>query len=183
MKDKEYIIIHGLGGSPQGHWQDFLYKELQNQGKKVLFPQFPNNSQPSLEDWICELHGLKEHIHENTVVIAHSMGVILWLHYISKYIDTRINKAILVAPPSREFLVSHDFAKSFADFSLDKENFHRVNLHSLLIASTNDEYCLPSAWEKFGKILDLDYLELAPEAGHINMASGYGKWQDFLKHL
>lgn len=183
MKDKVYLIIHGLGGSPKGHWQDYLYEDLETQGENVIFPQFPDKDEPDLEAWISTLHSYKEYIHDNTVVIAHSMGVILWLHYISKYNNIRINKAILVAPPSKEFLLTHSFAKTFADFQLNKENFHMTNYSSLLIASRNDDYCLPSAWENFGKKLDLNYLELPPEAKHINIASGYGKWVELLKLL
>lgn len=183
MKNEEYIIIHGLGGSPKEHWQNFLYQDLEARGKKVLFPQFPNNTEPSLELWLSQLHSLKKHIHENTIIIAHSMGVILWLHYISRYKNIKVKKSILVAPPSKDFLLSHQYAKSFSEFILDAKNFHHTNMSSLLIATNNDKYCIPKAQEIFGKVLNLPYLELPPEAGHINIDSGYGKWEDLTKYL
>ena len=180
MKKREYIIIHGLNGSPEGHWQHFLHEDLRERGEKVFFPQFPNNNSPNLELWLKYFDKYKNHIHENTIIIAHSMGVIFWLHFIEKNFNIKIKKCILVAPPSRDFLERHEYTKSFSNFVLDKNLFHRVNKSSLLIATANDEYCIPEAKEAFG-LLDIEYYSLPPKAGHINILSGYGKWEKILE--
>ena len=181
MKKKEFIIIHGLNGSPKGHWQDFLYEDLKELGENVFFPQFSNNGNPNLNLWLEQLHKLEKHINENTVVIAHSMGVILWLNYLNKYKKTRILNTILVAPPSNDFLKSNKTTNSFSNFILDKDLFHDSTNKSLLIASTNDEYCTETAKKAFSDILNINYLELLADSGHINIDSGFGRWDDILK--
>lgn len=181
MKNREYIILHGLNGSPEGHWQHFLYDDLKKRGEKLFFPQFPKNDRPDLNIWIKYLDKFRNHIHENTVIIAHSMGVILWLHYIQKRANIRVKKCILVAPPSKDFLDKGDFTRSFSEFVLDRELFHKINKNSLLIATDNDQYCIPRAQVIFGKGLGIDYLPLPSEAKHINVSSGYGKWEKILE--
>lgn len=180
MKNKEYIILHGLNGSPENHWQWFLYKDLKILGEKVYFPQFPNNEKPDLDKWIHYLSKFKNHIHKNTVIIAHSMGVILWLHYLEKNTEIKVNKTILVAPPSAVFLDSNDFTKTFSSFHLNKGLVKNSTKKALLIASQNDKFCLPSAKEIFLEKLNIDYMELPPKAGHININSGYGYWKEIL---
>jgi len=78
-------------------------------------------------------------------------------------------------------LKSNKNAYSFANFVLDKELFHTSTNKSLLIASTNDEYCTETAKKAFSDILKINYLELAPSSGHINIDSGFGRWNDILK--
>lgn len=180
MKNTEYIILHGLNGSSQGHWQWYLHKDLKKLGKKVYFPQFPNNENPDLNTWMNYLDKFKKHIHENTVIIAHSMGVILWLHYLEKNIGIKIKKIILVAPPSKDFLESNDSTKTFSNFVLNNELFQNSTKNSFLIATENDEFCLPNAKINFLEKLNMNYLELPPEAGHINIKSGYGYWEKIL---
>lgn len=176
----KYLILHGYNGSNEGHWQHFLYNDLKNLNKKVYFPQFPNNSHPNLEKWINYLNKFKNKIDENTTIIAHSMGVILWLHYISRYNNIKAKKIILVAPPSNEFLLSNENTISFSNFNLNGNLLKKISKDNLLIASTNDEYCTETAKEVFVKPLEINYIELPPKAGHINIKSGYGKWNDIL---
>lgn len=182
MKRKEFLIIHGLNGSPSEHWQGHLYQELRTNKEKVFFPQFPNNNKPDLEKWLKYMNRFDKHIHENTVIIAHSMGAILWFHYIQNNPHKKVKKVILVAPPSREFLLGSANTNSFSNFLLDKEIFYKTSLDSLLIATTNDEYCKDTAYKEFGIPLEMNYFELEPKARHINIQSGYGKW-DYIYSL
>ena len=68
-----------------------------------------------------------------------------------------------------------------SNFILDKDLFHDSTNKSLLIASTNDEYCTETAKKAFANILKTNYLELPADSGHINIDSGFGRWDDILK--
>ncbi|MBN2838674.1 MAG: alpha/beta hydrolase [Fusobacteriaceae bacterium] len=181
MERKEFVIIHGLNGSPVGHWQDFLYRELNTKNYRVYFPQFSENSYPRLNVWLNELNKLEEHIHSNTVIIAHSMGVILWLYYLEKYRNTKVLKTILVAPPSNDFLRNHIYTEEFSNFPLNKGLLRKSCKNNLLIASRGDKYCPETAKEIFVKSLELEYKELPSTAGHINIESGFGKWEEIFE--
>lgn len=182
MKNREFIIIHGLNGSPTGHWQDFLFNYLINNNETVHFLDFPNKDKPELELWLAHLQSYEKNLHENTIVIAHSMGVILWLHYINRFLKTKIKKLILVAPPSNEFLLSSKKTESFADFQLNKKNLHSSAQDIVMIATNNDNYCIQGAESSFAKILEIPFIELPMEARHINIDSGYGEW-DLIQNL
>lgn len=175
--NKTYIIIHGLNGSPEGHWQHILFENLKSHGENVLFPQFSKNSKPVLKNWLGELNSLINNIEGEKVIIAHSLGVILWFHYTNSYKIEEVSSLLLVAPPGNSALSSIKELNSFADINIDKDKFKKSAKKIRLVATENDSYCIENAINIYGKALNLDYDILSPDKGHINMKSGYGEWK------
>lgn len=179
---RNIVIIHGLNGSPKGHWQYILNKQLKSINDRVFFPQFSNNIKPNLELWLQELNDLFEEIEGEINIVAHSMGVILLLHYLQKYTRS-FNNVLLVAPPSNDFLINNKNTDTFANFPLNPKDFEEKVKNTLLVASNNDIYCKEGAVNLFGHKLSIETLLLADSYGHINIDSGHGKWDFPLKWL
>lgn len=158
-----------------------MYRELKNREEKVEFPQFSNNSKPNLNIWLKELEESINRLDGKITVIAHSMGVILWLYYAFAKNKKLAERLALVAPPSRSFLINNKEGNGFKDFPVDKETLKKSAEEIILIASNGDKYFPEGAIDVLGKELELDSELLEREAGHINTESGYGRWDYILE--
>ena len=55
-----FIIVHGIQGSPEENWFPWLKKELELSGCNVFVPQFPNPQKPVLSEWLETLDQYKD---------------------------------------------------------------------------------------------------------------------------
>lgn len=180
--NQSFLILHGLGGSGPEHWQTWLYKQLVDAGEKVYYPTLPDYNNPQLENWIHTLEETFEGILSDQItVVAHSLGCILWLHFVSKneqLIKRLVKRVVLVAPPSP--FLKHEIIQGFFPIPLKgRETIQSCN-NILQIQSTNDPYCSVED-SHFFKDLGLEQ-HLVFNKGHINIDSGFGEWQWILDY-
>ncbi|MEH7414394.1 alpha/beta hydrolase [Neobacillus drentensis] len=178
MSQQHFLIIHGLGGSGHDHWQTWLADTLTENNYPVSYPTFSTFDAPNLTVWLKELHQAMETIPANSelTVITHSLGSLLWLHYGAATTKKLAKRVILVAPPSPTITLKE--APSFFPVPLNSSHLSRTAEEILFIHSNNDPYC---NMEDAGNYLNLDHPSVVlPNAGHINPASGYGKWPSIL---
>jgi predicted alpha/beta hydrolase family esterase len=175
-----YLVLHGLGGSIDGHWQEWLTRELRKRGNRVWFPQFPQWDHPDKETW---LNCLDETINEipddgPLVVITHSLGCILWIHYASQRNARKVDRLIMVCPPSNQ--LDQEEIQNFFPLPVDKTHLRTIAQKSFLILSTNDPFLPQGELQQYFEY-HIPCLIL-PGQGHINIQSGYGSWP-WMLHL
>jgi uncharacterized protein len=175
MNKHSFLIIHGLGGSGPDHWQSWLFHKLKQYNFHVCFPKFSNDNNPNKQVWLQELSAAFQSLPKNQqkTVITHSLGCLLWLHYIAVQTNQIADHVILVAPPSPKVVLPE--ARSFYPVPLDRENLLRAEADTLFIHSTNDPYCGIEDSIYYLK-LDIPTILLS-NMGHINTKSGHDKWQ------
>ncbi|UAK16979.1 RBBP9/YdeN family alpha/beta hydrolase [Sporolactobacillus terrae] len=173
-----YLVLHGLGGSKGGHWQEWLTESLKRKGKKVWFPQFSDWDRPLKNVWLNQLNRTLEQIpDEPLTVVAHSLGCILWIHYAAQRLSRRIDRVIMVCPPSPYHKKAE--IQDFFPLPEAKQSLAAAAKKSLFVLSTNDPF-LPQA--DMGHFLTYCLpCFIIPEQGHINLDSGYGPWPWMLK--
>jgi uncharacterized protein len=174
ITQNSFLIIHGLGGSGADHWQTWLAQELKQRSHHVCYPTFSNFDSPNKKVWLEELSDSMKTIPENNnlTVITHSLGCLLWLHYVRSQNKQIAEKVILVAPPSPSIILSE--AKSFYPVPLNGNDLKRTAEELLFVHSSNDPYC---SMEDSKNYINLDLPSVTiPNAGHINTQSGHGKW-------
>lgn len=71
--------------------------ELEKIGYDVIMEQLPNNNAPDLEKQLAFLEQYKDRLDEHSVIIGHSMGGFLGMHFVER-LGKKINKLICVAP-------------------------------------------------------------------------------------
>lgn len=162
------LLLPGLGGSGEGHWQDYWRDALPD----ARFVEQGNWDKPDLDDWIATV---AEAITANpgATLVGHSLGAILIAHLAARLPDLPIAGALLVAPADvEESRKSLAVIRGFGPLPLAP-----IPYRSILVASRNDPYMrferakvLASVWES--QFLDLGH------AGHINVESGYGPWPE-----
>jgi uncharacterized protein len=163
------LIITGLGDSGEKHWQSHWLKNFKNATKVHQ----DNYEAPQLANWLKTLHETIEKLNEPTILVAHSLGVSLVLHWAAQNTNPNIIGALLVAPADVNSVVrTPQEIRNFAPMPMLKLPFP-----SILVVSEDDTYVsLPRAqyfadnWES--KMINIG------NKGHINSASNLGHWEE-----
>lgn len=175
---REYLIVHGWEGSGPDHWQTWLANKLTAAGETVRYPRLPDPDHPVLERWLEALDDEVMAMGEPRIVICHSLGSALWLHYAQQRAFEPVSRLLLVAPPGPKTLEAVTEVSGFSPIPLAADTVHQSAEDIRLVCSSGDEYCQEGGAEYYGENLSLTTDVLPPEAGHINTDSAYGAWPE-----
>ena len=174
---RRFLILHGWQNRrPPSHWQWQLAEALRAEAEPVLYPQLPDPDRPSPTAWRelvrAELGQLGA---GERIVIAHSLAVLVWLDLAPALTAAeRVDRVLLVSPPSREVLRSHVEVAAFADIPIDPVGVGAAAATTRLVGSDDDPYCPGGADVEYAALrLDTDVLS---GAGHLDTEAGYGVW-------
>ncbi|MER0440128.1 alpha/beta fold hydrolase [Emticicia sp. W12TSBA100-4] len=168
-----YFIIPGLGNSDENHWQT----HFENSGENFIRINQKSWDEPDCEDWIQNIEkAVSDYEPSNVVLIAHSMGCTAVAQWAKRFPKT-IKGALLVAPSDIENPVYTFPMTGFTPIPLEKLPFK-----SIVVASSNDIWVSEERAKFFADAWGSEYLNIG-EAGHINVAGGYGEWPAGLELL
>jgi len=174
---RRFLVVHGWQNRrPVGHWQWQLTEALRAGGDHVLYPQFPSPDQPSLAEWTELLRAELAQLGDGErVVVAHSLGCWVWLAVAATLTpEERVDRVLLVAPPSAQVLAGFPEVAEFASVPQDARALARAAGSTRLAAADDDPYCPGGAATVFAGLgLDTDVL---PGAAHLDLDAGYGPW-------
>lgn len=156
------LILPGLDGSPDPHWQQW-WAAIDPTALTVEQHDWAN---PTHEAWEAELAGAILQ-HPNCILVGHSLGAILAARILTRWPQLRVSAALLVAP------ANPDRSPRLASFAGIPSR--PLGVPSILVASRNDPWMsfaqsssLAGTWGS--ELVDLGF------AGHVNIASGFGPW-------
>ena len=179
ISDFDILIIPGLGGSAQDHWQSRWEAKLST-ARRV---EQHNWDSPRLEDWTGRIIAAVEGAQRPVLLVAHSLGVTAVVHAAPRMPPNVVRGAFLVAPPADSVLIEAA-GPGFTPLPRAPLPFP-----SVLVASRNDPFAPYDESEEISYAWGSRLLD-AGEAGHINTDSGHGPWPEglmslagFLKHL
>jgi uncharacterized protein len=177
VPDRRFLVLHGWQNHrPVGHWQWQLTEALRASGEHVLYPQFPSTDDPALPAWTAVLRAELAQLGDGErIVVAHSLAVWLWWAVAGTLTpDERVDRVLLVAPPSAEVLASYPQVAEFAHVRPDPAALARAAGSTRLVAADDDPYCPGGAATVFAGLgLDTD---VVPGAAHLDLDAGYGRW-------
>jgi uncharacterized protein len=160
------LILPGLFGSGEGHWQHHWLREHPD---SRLVEQ-DDWDRPRLHDWMLRLEEtLAEE--DDAYIVAHSLGCLLAAQLAGRPSARRVRGALLVAPcdlPSTEAL--HPGHLAFGTMPTKALPFA-----SIVVGSLNDIYISLDRLTMFARLWKSDLRNIGL-AGHINVASGFGRW-------
>ncbi|PZQ96708.1 MAG: hypothetical protein DI533_14040 [Cereibacter sphaeroides] len=156
------LIIPGLDGSPEPHWQHWWASK----DPSALVVDQSDWSTPTPEAWEAEVAGAILR-HPGSVLVGHSLGSVLIARLLTKWPQLQVRAAILVAPaePSRSVRI--------ARFGPVPQR--PLGVPAMVVASRNDP------WMSFARARDLaqgwgaGIIDMG-HVGHINVTSGFGPW-------
>lgn len=162
------LIIPGLRGSEPGHWQDWW---LRNDPNARLVAQRDWHD-PRPGDWAGALVEATR-ADPYCWLVAHSLGAILVANLAAERLDLRVSGALLVAPADIEDASwTPPALRAFGPISLAPLPFPAT-----VVASRNDPFArLPRA-RALARAWGARFVDYG-DAGHINVAAGFGVWPD-----
>jgi predicted alpha/beta hydrolase family esterase len=160
------LIVPGLGGSGETHWQTHLQRVLPG----TIRVEQDDWDRPDLARWLARLARAVESW-PGAVLVAHSLGCPLIAHLAHRRPDLDIAAALLVAPADVSS-ARHTPRQThgFAPIPLRPLPFR-----SIVVASTNDSYIAIDRTRELADAWDAEFVDAGP-VGHINVASGFGPW-------
>jgi len=171
-----FVILHGLDGSPAGHWQKWLEEELLTRDFRVQFPDLPEKEAPELQDWLVLLHSTIVDAGPNVTVVAHSLGAVLWMQYASLSSGAAVERVLLVAPPGLSELDELGRIRGHRSVSFDRERIHFAARTNLMAGSLQDPFCRRGFADEYSRPLDITPIYLPDHFRHVNIESGHGPW-------
>ncbi len=156
------IIVPGWHDSGPGHWQSLWAEQLPG----AVRVQQDDWITPSRLAWTTSITRTILNQPGPVIVVAHSLGCMATVHLPPEAVQ-RIQGALLVAPadPERRGVLA-DFAPV---------PYQRLPYRHILVASSNDPYCSVRTAGAYARAWGSDFVRLQ-NAGHINVASGFGPW-------
>ncbi|SDI12192.1 RBBP9/YdeN family alpha/beta hydrolase [Propionivibrio dicarboxylicus] len=154
------LIVPGRGNSEAGHWQTLLEASI---GRASRVDQAWNDN--DIVTWAGNIDQAVQQAERAPLVVAHSFGC-LATAYAQIVLGTPIGATLFVAPAAPE------------RFGLDTTLFaHPLGRPGLLVASENDPWLSFAAATALAQHWRIPQISLG-RAGHVNVASGYGRWPD-----
>lgn len=174
LSECDVLIVPGLSGSDDGHWQTRWEGRLSTAARVVQADWHA----PDRDSWAATLANAANAATRPVVIVAHSLGVLTAAHAAPDFMPGKIIGGFLVAVPDADRL--EDMPQEVRQFAPIPTA--PLPFPALLVASRNDPYC---SFERAQEIA-LDWgaqLVDAGEAGHLNLASGHGPWPEGLMRL
>lgn len=171
MEDKKtkILIIPGLGGSGEKHWQSFWLLNYSNSVKVIQ----ENWDAPKLNIWLKKLNEEILRLDCPIIIVAHSLSVSLVLHWTNLHNNSNVIGALLVAPADVDS-PDHtpDVVRSFAPMPTTELPFP-----SIVVTSNNDPYININRAKYFAENWKSDFINIGSK-GHINSESNLENWTE-----
>ena len=176
------LIIPGLRDHVADHWQTLLQAKLAN----VLSVPPLETDKLNCEKRVAAIQAQLEKIEGPVILVAHSAGVLMTLHWAAKH-HHDIQGALLVTPPDLEINWPENYpsADTLRQEGWDPLPNQALPFPSIVVASTNDHLASYQAVRTMAKTWGSQLVSLG-EVGHLNPAAGYGYWaqaEQFIQQL
>jgi uncharacterized protein len=176
------LIVPGLRDHVADHWQTLLEARLP---KAACVPRMERDKL-SCAAWVAELDRSLAAIAGPVVLVAHSAGVMITVHWAQRHARP-IKGALLAAPP--------DFESPLPEGYPTQEVLRgngwlptpraRLPFRSIVAASTNDPLGRLDRVTELAGAWGSELVNVGA-VGHLNPAAGYGDWpraDDFIREL
>jgi predicted alpha/beta hydrolase family esterase len=173
MSDATVVLVPGLRGHVEDHWQTHLAASLP--GARTVPPLGREN--PDLDERVAQLDRVLEEVEGPVVLVAHSAGVLLTVHWAARHGRRPIAGALLATPPA----LATELPAEYPSIRALRENGwlpiprQPLPFPSVVATSSDDALgnpvrvrALAAAWGS--RLHDLGAV------GHLNPASGFGEW-------
>ena len=173
MSDATVVLVPGLRGHVEDHWQTRLAASLP--GARTVPPLGRTN--PGLQARVTLLDQIVQDVDGPVVLVAHSAGVLVTVHWAAQYSPTRVVGALLATPPAFAAQLPPEYP------SIDELRAHGwlpiprrpLPFPSILAVSTDDPLGNPVRLRGLATPGAAGCTRLGA-VGHLNPASGFGDW-------
>jgi predicted alpha/beta hydrolase family esterase len=177
--DSTIVIIPGLREHVEDHWQTLLAATL----TKVRIVPPLEHDKFSCAARVEAIQKVIGEIDGPIIVVAHSAGVVMFVHWAQKY-QRPIKGALLATPPDLDKPLPEGYPNKETLQTNDWFPVPRVPLRFSTIVAASESDHLASflsvaamATDWHSKLVNIG------DVGHLNPASGYGEWAEARKFI
>jgi hypothetical protein len=181
------LIVPGLRDHVEDHWQTHLARKLAGDRKVVTVPPLEADKL-SREARVAAIQRTLEIIDGPVLVVAHSAGVVMLVHWAQTHAQsTPLEGALLAAPPDFESPLpagypTLDVLEANGWLPLPRSP---LPFRTIVAASTNDPLARFQRVEAMARAWGSRLVNVGA-VGHLNPASGHGEWplaEEFIDSL
>ena len=177
---KNVVLVHGLNGVTK--MDDWLKRELEENGVDVALPSFPLREEATYEKWVGVMDSAGA-LTDETIVICHSIGNAFLIKYIAEK-KFKIDTYIGLAGFAKVF--SHDgedvLNTAIKDFAVTNEEIRAFVMSTkkrYAFYSDNDSVIPDDIREEYPRTIDAVPV-LIHGVGHMGSRSGLENFQELL---
>lgn len=166
------FIIHGYAASPSDHWFSWLEQALERRGATVTILDLPTPDAPTPEAW---QRALREQIAEpdaRTWFVAHSLGGIALLRYLTQAADIRRIGGFVLVSGFNAPLPALPQLDAFVVPDLDTSRLVRMAAQRIVVAAEDDAIVPYASSRRLAETLDARLVSVA-RGGHFLGSDGY----------
>lgn len=167
------LIIPGLRDHVEAHWQTHLAQQLTH----VRSVPPAETDKLSCANRVARIQAELDQIQGPVILVAHSAGVLMTVHWAAQHTSKQIQGALLVTPPD----LNQDWPDNYpSPESLTQQGWvplpqQALPFPSIVIASDNDYLASLEAVTAMADTWGSQLVNLG-EVGHMNPAAGFGPW-------
>jgi predicted alpha/beta hydrolase family esterase len=174
MTEPTVVLVPGLRGPVEDHWQTRLAATLPN--ARMLPPL--GRTEPSLDARVAQLVHVVSEVEGPVVLVAHSAGVLVTVHWAVWYRGSSVAGALLATPPTLADELPPEYPSIRELRSHGWLPIPRLPLPfpSIVAASSDDPLGNPVRLRALARAWGSRWHQLGA-VGHLNPASGFGEWE------
>lgn len=171
---KQLFIIHGYQANPNSHWFNWIAQKIQHYGYTTDIIELPNPHKPEYHAWYDTLkHHMDHELNDQTIIIAHSLGVITTLNYLARLSKAPNIKALILISGFHEKLRNLPELDAFISQTI----VSNINVqHILALAATNDPIVDNAASNRLSQLLNINTINIEHD-GHFLAEEGYTSFE------
>ncbi len=178
-KSPKAFIIHGYGATPADHWFPWLTQQLRRHGVATVSVALPDSLYPNFVRWqqtLADTVGMPD---EQTILIAHSLGTISLLHYLSRIRPSQIGGLVLVSAfgariPTLSEIEGFNLDAYIDHCSIDYAAIRRMARRIYLFTADNDSIVPPENTRRLAGELGGELVEIKG-GGHFLDRDGFSE--------
>ena len=172
------FIIHGYGATINNHWFGWLQTQLEQRGIAAVRVPMPDSEQPDFDRWQQTLAQYIGKPSENQIFVAHSLGTISLLHYLTATQPRKIGGLVLVSAFGKRIPTLPEINGFNIDAYVDRCHIDfpaiaRMAGNRIELFSANDDTIVPVENTRYvAKELN-GYLHIRATGGHFLDRDGF----------
>ena len=177
------FIIHGYQSSPEQHWFPWLATKIEQMGSQCEIVHLQGSDQPDFATWRQNLEAQVHPLNEQTIIVAHSLGCISVLDYLSEALNGRLIKAIFMIGGFNEKLTALPELNQFVQQAKLNDALLRFSIQQRYsLFSCNDPFVPAPLSIRFGQLLNAQMIEVK-KAGHFIQSDGLSEFPQLWEKL
>jgi uncharacterized protein len=167
------VLVPGLRGHVEDHWQTHLAAAFP--GARTVPPL--GRAEASLQARVALLDRIVTDAEGPVVLVAHSAGVLVAVHWADRYRGTEVVGALLATPPAlaAELPTGYPSIRCLRQHGWLPIPRRPLPFPSIVAASSDDPLGNPVRVAALARAWGSRWHALGP-VGHLNPASGFGEW-------